>query len=620
MTDALAVETSVSNSKGRRLAGPMALFVFLGVLAAVAIPLVIVYALLVGVALSNTNELVRDKAAIIVSAVEDHVTGYLDPIPEQIDEVAELLDARGLTINDSEALDDLFQAALAATPQVATLSYAGADGQVLRVYRDRETDRVLFDDWSDDPAFMATLETFADAATPGWDGIFIAEAVNRPFINYVFPLYGETFHGVLIASVSLEELSRYLLTFEKGFLGTPFLLRGADNVLAHPQLPDLYEELTDAAPLPRLDEIGDPELAGMWRGELDGDHMNRFSGSVSARVVELNGETEVFLYRPLHGYDTATWYVATHLPLSTIAPQLDRLDILSTAALAAIICAFAISLLLSHMLTRPIRRLAAAMRQIAELQFDRPQESMRSAFVEVEDAMAACDHARRSLRTFGRYVPRKLVRKLLDGDHTGRMPGTQSDITVLFTDIMGFTAMSERMSAVELEEFLNEHFALLDACIEANDGTTDKYIGDSLMAFWGAPERQDDQALRACQAAAAIARVIRDNNDVRERNGLDRVQLRIGIHSGPVVVGDIGSDGRVNYTVVGDSVNIAERLEELARHVPHGNGDVVAVISQETANRAGGELPTYSLGQHVLHGRRGRIEALVLDLDRMSSA
>ncbi len=617
MTDALAVKTSATNTKGRRLAGPMAAFVFLGVLTATLIPLVIVYALLVDVALSNTNELVRDKAAIIVSAVEDHVTGYLDPIPEQIEEVAELLGARDLTIDDTEAFDDLFQAAMAATPQVATLSYATADGQVLRVYRDRETDRVLHDDWSDDPAFMATLETFANAANPAWDGIFIAEAVNRPFINYIFPVYRDTFQGILIASVSLEELSRYMLTFEKGFLGTPFLLRGADSVLAHPRLPDLYGQLTDAAPLPRLNEIDDPLLAGMWNGQLDGDHVNRFTGSVSARVVEWNGETEVFLYRPLHGYDTATWYVATHLPLSTIAPQLDRLDILSTAALAAVICAFAISLFLSHTLTRPIRRLAAAMRQIAELQFDAPREPTRSTFVEVEDAMAACDHARRSLKTFGRYVPRKLVRKLLDADHAGRMPGTQTDITVLFTDIMGFTAMSEKMSAVQLEEFLNEHFALLDACIEASDGTTDKYIGDSLMAFWGAPERQDDQALRACQAAAAIARAIRDNNDKRERNGLDRVQLRIGIHSGPVVVGDIGPTGRVNYTVVGDSVNIAERLEELARNVPHRNGDVGAVISQQTAMAAGGDLPTRSLGRHVLHGRRGRIEALVLDLDHV---
>lgn len=594
----------------------MAVYVFLGVLVAILIPLVIVYVVLVDVAQSNTNELVRDKAAIIVSAVEDHVTGYLDPIPEQVAAVAGLLKERGLTFNDSEQMGDLFLAALAATPQVATLSYARADGQIFRVFRNRQVDQALIDDWSDDPPFLRTLQTYATTEEPGWDGIFIAESVQRPFINYIFPLWRDGFQGILIASVSLEELSRYLISVENHFLGTPFLLRGSENVIAHPRLPGFYDQLTDVVPLPRLDGLGDTTLAAMWSEDTADTLEARFAGSVNVRVVELDNGPQVFLYRELTGYDTETWYVATHLPLSTIAPQFDRLELLSTAALAALASAFVISVLMSRALTRPIRHLAGSMRQLGELEFETPDETAHSVFSEVDDALAASDRARRSLTTFGRYVPKTLVRKLLDVDHhSGRLPGTLADVTVLFTDIMGFTAMSEEMSAVQLEQFLNEHFTLLNDCIERFEGTTDKYIGDSLMAFWGAPDGQSDHALRACRAGAAIACALRDNNDAREKAGKDRVQLRIGIHSGPVVVGDIGPAGRVNYTVIGDTVNIAERLEELARDVPHDGADVVALISHQTAVQAGSAVATRSLGRHVLHGRRGRIEALVFDVD-----
>jgi class 3 adenylate cyclase len=210
--------------------------------------------------------------------------------------------------------------------------------------------------------------------------------------------------------------------------------------------------------------------------------------------------------------------------------------------------------------------------------------------------------------------------KLVKIGDNERLPGSLVEVTVMFTDIVGFTAMSEDMSAPQLEQFLNHHFSLLNGCVEHTQGTVDKYIGDSLMAFWGAPDRQDDHALRACRTAAEIARTLEADNDAREALGRERVKLRIGIHSGPVVAGDIGGEARVNYTVVGDTVNIAERLEELAREIESDGPDVVAVISRQTASRTTGALRADSLGRHVLHGRRGTIEALVLDLDSVSDA
>jgi adenylate cyclase len=273
---------------------------------------------------------------------------------------------------------------------------------------------------------------------------------------------------------------------------------------------------------------------------------------------------------------------------------------------------------LSRALTRPIRRLAHSVHRLGKLDFDTPDERQNSLFREVNEAFAAFDRSRHSLRTFGRYVPRSLMTKLMDIDSTERLPGSLVEVTVMFTDIVGFTAMSERMSATELEQFLNHHFSLLNDCVERCQGTTDKYIGDSLMAFWGAPDRQDEHATMACRAAIMIAAALKADNDARENQGLARVALRIGIHSGPVVAGDIGAEGRVNYTVIGDTVNIAERLEELAREVDSGENDVAAVVSRQTADLAEDDVHAASLGRHVLHGRRGTIEALVLTLRRAS--
>src|SRR5215207_8103901 len=110
------------------------------------------------------------------------------------------------------------------------------------------------------------------------------------------------------------------------------------------------------------------------------------------------------------------------------------------------------------------------------------------------------------------------------------------------------------------------------------------------MAFWGAPGEQPDHAERACRAALGVAAALRDDNEGRIGRGLPPVRVRVGVHTGRAVVGDIGALSRVNYTVVGDVVNVAERLEELARAVARGDGCASILVSGETAGRLGAEF------------------------------
>ena len=184
----------------------------------------------------------------------------------------------------------------------------------------------------------------------------------------------------------------------------------------------------------------------------------------------------------------------------------------------------------------------------------------------------------------------------------------EREVTVMFTDIYDFTGLAERHSTQELVHFLNEHFTLLAGGVEAEEGTVDKYIGDSMMAFWGAPVDQPDHAERAFRAALEIASKIRTENAQREIEGLDPIRLRIGLHTGPAVVGNIGAPGRVNYTIVGETVNVAQRIESLSKELHEDTRDAVILISSATIDALGGGLSDFSVGMHVLRGHYGPIE------------
>jgi adenylate cyclase len=189
------------------------------------------------------------------------------------------------------------------------------------------------------------------------------------------------------------------------------------------------------------------------------------------------------------------------------------------------------------------------------------------------------------LRSFALYVPRRLVLGLIQRGDVTRLDVETREVTVMFTDIVGFSGRAEGLSGAEVARFLNHHFALLTARIEAEGGTVDKFIGDAVMAFWGAPEEQPDHAARAARAALAIAEDLRRDNAGRP----DPVRVRIGLHSGPAVVGNIGAATRMNYTLVGETVNAAARLQELGKRIAPGAEAVVLVSAATRRGFAGGD-------------------------------
>ncbi len=164
-------------------------------------------------------------------------------------------------------------------------------------------------------------------------------------------------------------------------------------------------------------------------------------------------------------------------------------------------------------------------------------------------------------QTFSKFVSKSVVDELLKDPDKLKLGGEKKILTVLFSDIRGFTSISERMTPEAMVEHINEYLEAMTGIVFQHDGTLDKYVGDEIMAFWGAPIPQDDHALKACKAAVDMIRVLNELNVKWIAEGKPELHIGIGLNTGDMVVGNMGSSSRMDYTLMGDNVNLGARLE-----------------------------------------------------------
>jgi adenylate cyclase len=215
---------------------------------------------------------------------------------------------------------------------------------------------------------------------------------------------------------------------------------------------------------------------------------------------------------------------------------------------------------------------------------------------------------------FGQYVAPGVVDRLLREPDLLRLGGDEKDLTAMFTDIRGFTAISEGLSPSALVELLNEYLSEMTEVIFRNWGTLDKYIGDAIMAFWGAPFPQPDHAERACRAALDMLQVLKKLQEKWLAEGRSQINIGIGINTGPMVVGNMGSNRRFNFTIMGDNVNLASRLEGINKEF-----GTRLVISEYTYQAAGKNLVVRELDLIRVQGKMRPVriyELLALDNER----
>lgn len=559
---------------------------------------------------TNTFKFLNDKAEAIVGQIEFDIRHHLDPAANQVEFIAQQIESGAFDLDDTARLTDLMTGSLAGVPQIAAIASWDADLRQVGVRRDPDGGtRPLTTNPDDQQAVEKAARELADVEGPFWGEFFFKDVT---LINLRRPLRrnGE-YIGFLVAVITVPGLSELVTETGDRFDATAFILHGRDRVLAHPFLTTVHPEQSQKNPVVSLNNIGDLILSNIWDGEAVAGFEQAAAQSVNVVQSRIGDQYYIYIYKLINDYGKVPWALGAWFPVTDVNEELQRLWLSGLVGVAVLLIAIIAAVILARLIAKPIRKVAANATLVGELDLSRVNRLPPSFIRELHDQARAFNTMLGGLRAFETYVPRTLVARLIGQSQDQDVVSEEREITVMFTDLAGFTAMSEAMPAGDVAALLNEHFALVGTCVEAQGGTVDKFIGDALMAFWGAPDDQDDTAARACRAAQAIAQAIEADNIKRQAAGKPPIRMRIGIHSGPVVVGNVGWPGRINYTIVGDTVNACQRLESMGKQVDQGD-EVTILISGATARQLGDDFTVVPAGAFQVKGKVEKIEAFRL--------
>jgi adenylate cyclase len=559
------------------------------------------------IATRNTFELLGDKSRLLITSTVAQVEQFLEPIEAQADLLAGLIEAGRVDPSDPQALFTALQSGLAASPHVYSVVFFDPSGWLLAVVRAGGAPVPRIDNWSHDETGRRVMDDARarNGRTAYWGAPVYVKDPGVSVLNLRRPVIkGGQLAGLIASTVTVQELSNFVTGLETEPGQNAFILYEREFVLAHSTLAQRFPTLGVERPLPRVTEIGDPVLFEIWR---DGWQGRRLGDERLAHWEQLGDTRYVFLHQSLDEPRDPRWLVGSYFAAEAVNIQLERLFVALALGLAGLVAAVAVALLLGRRVSRPIGKLADQAAAIRSLDLDHLEPLRRSRLREIDQAAMAVNAMVRALRVFAAYVPKQIVQQLIQRGVAASLASQNREVTVLFTDIVDFTGRTENLTAEQTADFLNRHFELLTTCVEAEGGIVDKYMGDGLMALWNAIDDQPDHASRAARATRAIAAAVRQDN----LGAPEPVRVRLGLHSGPVVVGNIGTASRMNYTVVGDTVNTTKRLQELAKELLP-DAEVAIFVSGVTALALPPDLELRSLGDYHLRGRDQRIEVFSL--------
>ena len=421
--------------------------------------------------------------------------------------------------------------------------------------------------------------------------------------------------GVIGIDISIKELSEFLTKLKIGETGKAFILDAKSNVVAIPSNDPLLleqmlkEEIDNSGKktlkLMKADSIFDPEIASSYKyfeknkDKLSQDNRNFFEYSS-------NGNSYLAKYLPFEK-DDIKWTIGIVVPEKEFMSTVHRNNqIIFAITFILIIIAVLFEYRFSQKISQPLILLSEEMKKIQNFDLTSDKQ-VHSFLIEVNNMANSFNKMRTGLRSFKKYVPDELVRELIALNKEAILEGERRELTIYFSDIAGFTSISEELSAEELVELLSDYLGSVTSTIINNHGTLDKYIGDAVMAFWGAPSMLEDHAIHACKAALEHKKNLGIRNAELISRGKTPFYDRIGIHTGDAIVGNMGSENRLNYTIIGDSVNLASRLEGINKYY-----GTEIIISENTYEKVRDQFLVRKIDLVAVKGKSKAIEIFEL--------
>ncbi|MCG2632287.1 adenylate/guanylate cyclase domain-containing protein [Bradyrhizobium sp. WYCCWR 13023] len=408
-------------------------------------------------------------------------------------------------------------------------------------------------------------------------GPYVFYATGEPGYTLRTPLK-EGRRGVVAGDVLLNRFEAMLAEQKLGQSGQAFLFNDADRIVGHPEMTRLMTEIPERQDdLPQVGALKLPGLVPIIRSWRDGGQAQQFFDDQAGRTY----------IAAVHRLDTTG---SANVRLAIIAPLdefyariINERRTLFALALAFVGATLPFAFWLGSRMAEPLRKLVQETDAIQRFDLaERPR--IRSAIAEIEELGRSVFTMRSVVSSFASFIPRPIVRQLIETGASLRLGGTRREVTVLFTDVADFTAKTERADPSQVMIYTSRYFAVLSDEIMRHRGTVDKYIGDAVMALWNAPADDPDHTVNACRAVLACLAANEALNKQFRHESWPPYDTRYGLNVGDAVVGNVGSSDRMNYTALGATVNLASRLEGLNKN--YGTHVLVSAAVRERVGHA----------------------------------
>ena len=582
-------------------------------------------------AAENTRRLMALRSETLVDAIDQRLEAELQPVVRQARWMVEQIENGHVGLDDAQALDAFMLAALGATPRVTAIGVV--DPQARALGWERASRRRIRDDWSQRPEVVSWLDDGATRTGASWQPPVWTPVLEETVVRHDVPIRidGE-FAAMFSQAVSVSDLSRHLASLgaETGII--PFILYDHDHVLAHPLLmgwtPDTSER--DHS-LVALDTLGDAVLERIWNPDDPDLFLLEDMTETSGSGTTIGDDYYVFLYRDLLRYGPAPWTIGAYVNTGTSdvfewlgeilesalsgafrgggaeGEEFERLVALILAGFALFVGSVVLAAWLGTRASRPVRALATAARSVEAQHLEGVDELPASRVAEFDDANRSFNRMVKGLResevireTLGRFVPADVARTLLT--EGGELAPEQAEATVLFCDLVSFTSLTETLGPEGIVLLLNEYFESMVAVLERHRGVVTQFQGDAILATFNVPLEDPEHAANAVRAAIEMQAEV-----ARRRFAGRRIANRIGVNTGPLVAGAVGAKGRLSYTVHGDAVNLAARLEALNKEL-----GTRILVSHTTASAAEG-FDFRPMGEVSVRGQSERAAVYTLE-------